>query len=115
VNHRFQRDRDSHVECASDLNAEEHRRCYANDRERHAFEGESSSDGARRTTKMTLPERMTDNCNGSVCASTAYIVGRSERTTEDRRHSKRREEIAAGEQTINRMRLAALREVETGR
>src|SRR6202011_2957642 len=78
--------------------------------ERRANNKRCADDGAG-SAEASLPQPVADDSHWAFRSAAAHIVGRRERTADECRHAKSREEVTAGVQPVDRLHLVALRQV----
>jgi len=80
--------------------AKEVRWGYANHGEWHALDPDGRANRVKAPTKVSLPERVADNHDRTIWPRKAHIVSSGKDSAEQRRHSKRGEEVAIYEQPL---------------
>ena len=113
VKQRFGAERHGQVEPLSHLQPEELRRRDADDRERNTFDVERPPDDAVGSFEPPLPQPVADDSDGAVWTAATSVVGRRECAAEERANTQRREEVAADDEAVDRLRLAVGCQVDT--
>src|SRR3954468_6625573 len=111
MNERLRFERQCHIECASDIKAQELWCRHADDRDRCAVENERCTDDAVSPCKAPLPESVADDRDRAVCSASGPIVRWRERAPSNHPNAERPEVPAAREDPCHGLPLAALRQV----
>ena len=109
---RFGAERHGQVERLSHLQPEELRRRDADDRERNALDDKRRPDDTGGSSEAPLPQPIADDGDGAVGTAATPVVGGGECAAEERGDTERREEVAADDQAVDRLRLAVGRQID---